>query len=186
MRTLRGRAARPLIDNDMTDITDTGSAPDQPVFNIQRIYLKDASLEIPNAPQIFLETEAQTVEVQLDVSHQTVLDGIYEITVTVTVTTRVKEQVAFLVEVKQAGIFEIRQIPTEQLEPVLGIVAPNIVYPYARVNLSDLITRTGFPPIHLAEINFEAFFNQRKAARAQAAETSSLVSASGTPLQGTR
>ncbi len=154
----------------------------QPTFNIQRVYLKDASLEIPNAPQIFLETEPPTVEVQLDVANSLVLDGIHEVTVTVTVTTRVKDQVAFLVEAKQGGIFEIRGVPDEQMEPLLGIVCPNIVYPYLRANLSDLITRTGFPPIHLAEINFEAFFNQRKASVA-AAEQSSLVNTSGAPLQ---
>lgn len=153
----------------------------QPTFNIQRVYLKDASLEIPNAPQIFLETEPPTVEVQLDVANTQVLDGIHEVTVTVTVTTRVKEQVAFLVEAKQGGIFEIRGVPAEQMEPLLGIVCPNIVYPYLRANLSDMITRTGFPPIHLAEINFEAFFNQRKASAA--AEQSSLVNTSGAPLQ---
>ncbi len=153
----------------------------QPTFNIQRIYLKDASLEIPNAPQIFLETEPPSVEVQLDVGNTKVLEGIHEVTVTVTVTTRVKEQVAFLVEAKQGGIFEIRGVPDEQMEPLLGIVCPNIVYPYLRANLSDLITRTGFPPIHLAEINFEAFFNQRKATAAP--EQSSLVNTSGAPLQ---
>ncbi len=162
----------------MADTTST-----QPVFNIQRVYLKDASLEIPNAPRIFLETEAPNVEVQLDVSNAGVVDGIYEVTVTVTVTTRVKEQVAFLVEVKQAGIFEIRNVPAEQMEGILGIVSPNIVYPYLRANLSDLITRTGFPPIHLSEINFEAFYNQRKAALAQAGQPSSLVDAGGTPIQ---
>jgi preprotein translocase subunit SecB len=158
------------------------TTPTQPTFNIQRIYMKDASLEIPNAPKVFLETEPPTVEVQLDVSNSVVLDGIYEIVVTVTVTTRIKEQVAFLVEVKQAGIFEIRGVPADQLDPILGIVAPNIVYPYLRANLSDLITRTGFPPIHLTEINFEAFFNQRKAALAEASQQS-LVSHAGTPLQ---
>jgi preprotein translocase subunit SecB len=153
----------------------------QPTFNIQRIYLKDASLEIPGAPQIFLETDPPSVEVQLDVANAIVLEGIHEVTVTVTVTTRVKEQVAFLVEAKQGGIFEIRGVPEEQLEPLLGIVCPNIVYPYLRANLSDMITRTGFPPIHLAEINFEAFYNQRKAS--QESEQSTLVSAAGAPLQ---
>ena len=153
----------------------------QPTFNIQRVYLKDASLEIPNAPQIFLETEPPTVEVQLDVTNAQVLDGIHEVTVTVTVTTRIKEQVAFLVEAKQGGIFEIRGVPDEQMEPLLGIVCPNIVYPYLRANLSDMITRTGFPPIHLAEINFEAFFNQRKASATT--EPSTLVNSSGAPLQ---
>ena len=158
------------------------TAPAQPTFAIQRVYLKDASLEIPNAPQVFLETEAPNVEVQLDVGNTLVLEGIHEVTVTVTVTTRVKEQVAFLVEAKQAGIFEIRGVPDEQMEPLLGIVCPNIVYPYLRANVSDLITRTGFPPIHLAEINFEAFFNQRKQSVENTAP-SPLVSSAGTPLQ---
>jgi preprotein translocase subunit SecB len=165
-------------------MTTDNTTPPQPVFNIQRIYLKDASLEIPNAPKIFLETDTPNVEVQLDVGSVPVLDGIHEVTVTVTVTTRMKEQVAFLVEVKQAGIFEIRGVPGDQLEPILGIVAPNIVYPYLRANLADLITRTGFPPIHLAEINFEAFFNQRKAALSDnAANQPSLVGANGSPIQ---
>jgi preprotein translocase subunit SecB len=159
------------------------TTPQQPTFNIQRVYLKDASLEIPNAPKIFLETDAPAVEIQLDVSQAPVLEGIHEVTVTVTITTRVKDQVAFLVEAKQAGIFEIRDVPEEQMEPLLGIVCPNIVFPYLRSNVSDLITRTGFPPIHLAEINFEAFYNQRKASQVEAAAPSSLVSAAGTPLQ---
>jgi preprotein translocase subunit SecB len=164
-------------------MTDTNTPPTQPVFNIQRIYLKDASLEIPNAPKIFLEVDTPNVEVQLDVGNTAVVDNIYEVTVTVTVTTRMKDQVAFLVEVKQAGIFEIRDVPAAQLEPILGIVAPNIVYPYLRSNLADLITRTGFPPIHLAEINFEAFFNQRKSALTEAAQQSTLVAANGAPIQ---
>ena len=160
------------------------TAPAQPIFNVQRIYLKDASLEIPNAPRIFLETEAPSVEIQLDVADAVVLDAVYEVTVTVTVTTRVKEQVAFLVEAKQSGIFEIRDVPADQMEPLLGMVCPNIIYPYLRSNVADLVTRTGFPPIHLAEINFEAFYNQRKANTANAAnESSTLVSSSGTPIQ---
>ncbi len=154
----------------------------QPTFNLQRVYLKDASLEIPNAPRIFLEAEPPSVEVQLDVGHEPVVDAIHEVTVTVTVTTRVKEQVAFLVEAKQGGIFEIRGVPEEQMEPLLGIVCPNIIYPYLRANVADLVTRTGFPPIHLAEINFEAFFNQRKANAASEAP-STIVSGSGTPIQ---
>ena len=158
------------------------TTPSQPTFNVQRIYLKDASLEIPNAPRIFLETDPPNVEVQLDVSNAPVVDAIHEVTVTVTVTTRIKDQVAFLVEAKQGGIFEIRDVPGDQMEPLLGIVCPNIIYPYLRANLADLITRTGFPPIHLAEINFEAFFNQRKQASASN-EQQSLVNTSGAPLQ---
>jgi preprotein translocase subunit SecB len=155
----------------------------QPSFNIQRVYMKDASLEVPNAPQIFLEQEAPAVEVQLDVSDSALADGLYEVTVTATVTTRVRDQVAFLVEIKQGGIFEIRGVPPDQIEPLLGIVCPSIVFPYLRSNVADVVTRAGFPPIHLAEINFEAFFQQRRAAIAQAQSSPGLVNANGLPVQ---
>jgi preprotein translocase subunit SecB len=159
------------------------TTPAQPIFNIQRIYLKDASLEIPNAPQIFLESDSPTVEVQLDIGNKQVLEGIHEVTVMITVTTRIKDQVAFLIELKQAGIFEVRDVPAEQMEPLLGILCPSIVYPYVRANLADMINRTGFAPMHLAEINFEVLFNQRKAALAEQAQKSALVGATGTPIQ---
>lgn len=134
-----------------------------PVFGIQRVYLKDLSLEIPNAPQIFLETQAPAVEIQLDVAAQALVEGIYETTVTVTVTTKAGEKVAFLVEAKQAGIFEIRNVPEDQLPLIVNVVCPNIVYPYLRSNVADVVQRAGFPPIHLAEINFEALYQQRLA-----------------------
>ena len=133
----------------------------QPVFQIQRVYLKDLSLEQPNSPGIFLEQEAPTIEVSLDVGAEQLAEGIVESTVTVTVTAKVKDKIAFLVEGKQAGIFEARNIPSEQLDPLLGIGCPNILYPYLRSNIADAITRAGFPPIHLTEINFEAFYQQR-------------------------
>lgn len=133
----------------------------QPVFQIQRVYLKDLSLEQPNSPAIFLEQQAPTIEVNIDVAAQPLADNIHEATVTVTVTAKVKDKIAFLVEGKQAGIFEIRNIPEDQLSPLLGIACPNIVYPYLRSNIADAITRAGFPPIHLSEINFEHFFQQR-------------------------
>ena len=142
-----------------------------PVFSIQRVYLKDLSLEIPNAPQIFLEALAPSVEIQLDVSATTLTDGIHESTVTVTVTTRLGDKPAFLVEAKQGGIFEIRNIPDEQLPMIVNVVCPNIIYPYLRSNIADVIQRAGFPPIHLAEINFEALYQQRLQADLQAAES---------------
>jgi preprotein translocase subunit SecB len=132
-----------------------------PVFTIQRMYLKDLSLEIPHAPQIFLETAQPSVEIGLDVSAQQVAEGIYESAVTVTVTTKVGEKVAFLVEAKQGGIFEIRNVPAEQMELLMNVVCPNIIYPYLRSNIADAVQRTGFPPIHLAELNFEALYQQR-------------------------
>ncbi|SFH83921.1 preprotein translocase subunit SecB [Collimonas sp. OK307] len=145
----------------------------QPVFQIQRVYLKDLSLEQPNSPAIFLEQEAPQIEVAVDVGAEALAEGIFESTVTVTVTAKVKDKVAFLVEGKQAGIFELRNIPTEQLDPLLGIGCPNIVYPYLRANLADAITRAGFPPIHLAEINFEVFYQQRLQALAEQAQKGS-------------
>ncbi len=139
----------------------------QPVFQIQRVYLKDLSLEQPNSPGIFLEQEGPSIEVSLDVGAEKLADSIYESTVTITVTAKIKDKVAFLVEGKQAGIFEARNIPAEQLDPMLGIGCPNIIYPYLRANIADVITRSGFPPIHLAEINFESFYTQRLQALAE-------------------
>jgi preprotein translocase subunit SecB len=111
------------------------------------------------------------MEIALDVSSEQIADGFFESTVTVTITAKIGEKVAFLVECKQAGIFEVRQIPEDQLELLLGIACPNILYPYLRSNVADMITRAGFPPFHLSEINFEAFYHQRKQAIAQPAPT---------------
>ncbi|HEY4040032.1 MAG TPA: protein-export chaperone SecB [Burkholderiaceae bacterium] len=131
------------------------------VFTVQRIYLKDASLEMPNAPAILLEQNPPQVDVQMDIGNEKVADAIYEVVVRVTVTARVQDKVLFLVEAKQAGIFEVRGLPVEQFDPVLGIVCPGIVYPYLRANVADLVSRTGLPAIHLAEINFEALYRQK-------------------------
>jgi len=133
----------------------------QPFFNIQRIYLKDMSLEQPNSPAIFLEQDMPAVEVEVDVKAERLADAVYEILVTGTVTAKVKDKVAFLIEAKQAGIFDIRNIPLEQLDPLVGIACPTIIFPYLRSNIADAITRAGFPPIHLAEINFQALYEQR-------------------------
>ena len=122
---------------------------------------KDASLEMPNAPGILLEQSAPQVDVQMDIGNEKVADAIFEVVVRVTVTARIKDKVLFLVEAKQAGIFEVRGLPAEQFDPVLGIVCPGIVYPYLRANVADLVGRTGLPSIHLAEINFEALYRQR-------------------------
>ena len=141
--------------------------------------MKDASLAVPNAPQIFLEQEAPAVEVQLDVSDTALAEGLYEVTVTATVTTRVRDQVAFLVEIKQGGIFEIRGVPPDQMEPLLGIVCPSIVFPYLRSNVADVVTRAGFPPVHLAEINFEAYYQQRLQAAVEAVKAQHQESGAG-------
>ena len=139
----------------------------QPVFQIQRVYLKDMSLEQPNSPEIFLEQDGPNIEVAVDVGVEALAETIFESTVTITVTAKIKDKVAFLVEGKQAGIFEVANIPAEQMDPLLGIGCPNIIYPYLRANIADMITRAGFPPVHLAEINFEAFYQQRLQALAE-------------------
>ena len=140
----------------------------EPVFQIQRVYLKEASLEQPNSPAILLEQEQPTVDIQLGVEAAQAADGVYEICVTATVTTKIKDKTVFLVEAKQAGIFEIRNLPQEQMGPIMGIACPQIVYPYLRGNVADVIQRGGFPPVHLAEINFQAMYEQQQAQAAAA------------------
>jgi preprotein translocase subunit SecB len=147
---------RPLQAHFMSDSQD-------PVFQIQRVYLKEASLEQPNSPAILLEQEQPTVDIQLGVDASNVVDGVFEVCVTATVQTRIQDRTVFLVECKQAGIFEIRNLPADQMGPIMGIACPQIVYPYLRGNVADLITRAGFPPVHLAEINFQAMFEQQQA-----------------------
>ena len=134
-----------------------------PVFQIQRVYLKDVSLEQPNSPAILLEQESPTVDIQLGVDTAPVADGMYEVTVTATVQTRIQDKTVFLVEAKQAGIFELRNLPEDQMGAIMGIACPQIVYPYLRGNVADLIQRAGFPPVHLAEINFQAMYEQQQA-----------------------
>jgi len=102
--------------------------------------------------------------VAVDVGAQRLAENIFESEVTVTVTAKIDDKLAFLVECKQAGIFEISNVPEEQFDPLLGILCPNMIYPYLRANVADLITRTGFPPVHLSDINFEQFYQQRLAA----------------------
>jgi preprotein translocase subunit SecB len=134
-----------------------------PVFQIQRVYLKDLSLEQPNSPAILTSTEQPNVDIQLGVGMEQIADGIVEVTVTATVTTKIEDKVVFLVEAKQAGIFEVRNLPEDQMGPVIGIACPQIIYPYLRGNVADMIQRAGFPPVHLAEINFQAMYEQQQA-----------------------
>jgi preprotein translocase subunit SecB len=141
-----------------------------PIFQIQRVYLKEASLEQPNSPAILLESEQPTVDIQLGVNAAPVADGVYEVMVTATVQTKIKDKTVFLVEATQAGIFEIRNLPPEQMGPIMGIACPQIVYPYLRGNVADLIQRGGVPPVHLSEINFQAMYEQQQAAQAAQGE----------------
>ena len=131
-----------------------------PVFKIMRVYLKDASLEQPNSPAILSSTEQPSVDIQLGVSVAQIAESQVEVTVQATVTSRLGDQVLFLVEAKQAGIFQTENIPDDQMGPLVGIACPQIVYPYLRGNVADLIQRAGFPPVHLTEVNFQAIYQQ--------------------------
>ena len=139
----------------------------QPVFNIEKIYVKDLSLEVPNAPQVFMATEAPQLEVQLANSVKAVDGALYEVTLNVTVTAKAGDKTMFLVEAAQAGIFQIRNVPQGDLDPILGMVCPNVLFPYARETISDTVNRAGFPPVLLAPVNFEALYHQRIAEQQQ-------------------
>ncbi len=135
----------------------------QPVFSIEKLYVKDLSLEVPNAPQVFLERDAPEIQIQLQNNGTGIGDGLFEVALTVTVTAKRGENTTFLVEVTQAGIFQIRNVPDEDMDPILGIACPNILFPYAREVVSDAVNRAGFPPVVLAPVNFEGLYQQRMA-----------------------
>jgi preprotein translocase subunit SecB len=140
-----------------------------PEFRIQRIYLKDLSLEQPNSPEILLVASEPQIQVEIDVAVKPLSAEIFETIVLGTVTAKVDAKVLFLVEAKQAGIFEFHNIPPEQMDMMLGITCPTILYPYLRSNIADIISRAGFQPIHLNEINFHAMYEHRLKQAQQAA-----------------
>jgi preprotein translocase subunit SecB len=145
-----------------------------PIFQIQRVYLKEASMEQPNSPAILLEQEQPSVDIQLGIEANPVAEGVFEVSVTATVHAKIKDKTVFLVEVKQAGIFEVRNLPEEQMGPIMGIACPQIVYPYLRGNVADLIQRSGFPPVHLSEINFQAMYEQQQSQAGQSSAAGTL------------
>ncbi len=146
------------------DNANQAAINDQPAFGIEKLYIKDASIEVPNAPQIFTDRTAPQVSVELANAAQKLEEGIFDVSIKVTVTAKVGDKTAFLVEVAQAGIFVIRNMPEENLEPVLAVACPNILFPYAREAVSDMVTRAGFAPVLLNPINFEALYMQQKQA----------------------
>ncbi len=135
----------------------------QPIFSIEKIYLKDLSVEVPNSPDIFLERENPAVEVNIQSAGKALAqEALFEVVVTVTVTAKIKDKTLFLAEVVQAGIFQIRNVAPEDLEALLGIACPNTLFPYAREAISEVTTRAGFPPVVLAPMTFEALYRQAK------------------------
>lgn len=134
----------------------------QPTFAIEKIYVKDLSLEVPNAPEVFLQREAPRVDIQMHTQGKPVAEGVYEAVLTATVTAKFGDKTAFLVEAAQAGIFQIRNVPTQELDPVLGVTCPNILLPFLRETVASVTQRAGFPPVMLAPLNFEALYLQQR------------------------
>ena len=143
----------------------------QPVFNIEKLYVRDMSLEVPNAPQIFLEQGSPEIEVQLDTKGMPLGNNLFEAVLKVSVSAKLGEKAMFLVEVEQAGIFRMENIPQDDLEPILAITCPNILFPYARELISSSVSRAGFQQVMLAPVNFEALYMQQR----QKAETAATV-----------
>lgn len=150
-------------------MTDAAQDNTQPFFNIEKLYVKDLSVEIPHAPLIFLDRENPQVDVQIHTLASPVEEEVYEVVVTTTVTAKIGEKVMLLIEAKQAGIFRLRNLPKEDMESVLAVMCPNILFPYLREVVSDVAVRAGFAPILLNPINFEILYQQQKQQQAQAA-----------------
>ena len=143
-------------------------AQPQATFQIEKVYLKDSSLEIPHAPKVFLEQNQPQLEVQINTGAENFAEGYYEVTVTATVTARVGERTLFLAEARQAGIFQVRGVSQQELPPLLGIACPTVIYPYLRETIQDMVARGGFPPVILAPLSFEALYLQQQQAAQQA------------------
>ncbi|MFW2371699.1 MAG: protein-export chaperone SecB [Gammaproteobacteria bacterium] len=146
---------------------------EQQQFNIQKIYLKDMSFESPNAPEVFQDGEWKPeVSVQLNTETKTLAEGVHEVILTVEVTAKHGDKTAFLVEVKQAGVFQMANIPNEQMGAMLGAYCPEILFPFVREAISDLVSKGGFPQLLLNPVNFNALYMQHLQQQQQeAAET---------------
>lgn len=140
----------------------------QPIFNIEKLFVKDLSVEVPNAPTIFMERESPQMDVNLSIASQSIGEDLYQASITVTVTAKTGDKTMFLVECSQVGIFRIQNVDDEQLPLVLGIGCPNIVFPYLRETISDVVIRAGFPPVLLNPVNFEALYQQQLVQQADA------------------
>jgi preprotein translocase subunit SecB len=140
----------------------------QPLFSIEKLYVRDLSLEVPNAPEVFLEQGNPEVSIQLNSSGRSVGENLFEVTLKVSVDAKLGEKSIFLVETEQAGIFRLENIPEADVAPILGVTCPNILFPYARELISSSISRAGFQPVMLAPVNFEALYLQQQKQQAEA------------------
>jgi preprotein translocase subunit SecB len=143
-------------------------------FVIQKIYTKDISFETPNAPKIFTQQWEPSIDLNLGTHLNTLENSTYEVSLRITVTVKIGESVAYLVEVNQAGIFSIAGFPETELGPMLGSFCPNIIFPYAREVVSDLVSKGGFPQLILTPVNFDALYLQHLQQSQQTAEAKTL------------
>ena len=151
--------------------TDNEQAQQQgPGFGIEKLYLKDVSVEVPNSPEIFTSRETPKISVELNNNAKPLPEGFFEVALQITVTSKIADKTAFLIDVTQAGIFAVKNLPEESLEPILAITCPNILFPYAREAISDLITKAGFTTVLLNPINFETLYMQQKQQQAAASK----------------
>ena len=148
----------------MSDSSSAGArSQPQQRFQIQKIYIKDVSLETPNSPVIFQHQQAwkPQIDVQVHVDSSVLNEAVHEVIITLTITATQSEKTAFLVELKQAGIFTVLNFPEDQRGPMLGAYCPNILFPYAREAIDGLLLKAGFPPLQLAPVNFDGLYMQR-------------------------
>lgn len=134
--------------------------PPERLFNIQKIYVKDVSFETPNSPEIFTQPWDPKVEFNLSSNTQQVQDGVFEVNLTLTLTVKIEQKTAYLVEINQAGIFSASGFASDEMGHLLGSYCPNMLFPYAREAISDLVSKGGFPPMLLAPVNFDALYAQ--------------------------
>lgn len=151
----------------MSKTTDKTPADDQPQFRVERIYVKDLSFEAPHSPKLFLEKWQPAVNLDIRTEHN-VLDGdAHEVVLHLVVTVKKEDDVAVLVEVKQAGIFTMVNFTKDQAAPVVGIHCPTILYPYAQQVCAQLVQQGGYPPLYLSPINFEAMYQEQSKQQAK-------------------
>ena len=134
----------------------------QPGFALEKLYLKDVSVEVPKSPEIFTSRETPKVGVELNNETKPLDDGYFEVSLQITVTSKIDDKTAFVVDVVQAGIFTIKNIPDDGMEAVTSITCPNILFPYAREAIANFTVKAGFNPVQLQPINFEALYMQEK------------------------
>lgn len=159
-----------MAENNDTQAGAAGGQQDgenQPQFALQRVYIKDSSFEAPNTPVIFQEQWNPEVSMDLNTSHTSVGEGQYEVVLSLTLTAKIGEKTAYIVEVQQAGIFVVRNFDEGQLGQMLGAYCPNVLFPYARESIDTLVAKGSFPPLMLAPVNFDAIYQQAMERRRQ-------------------